>query len=561
MQDLFLKKAAILILNFQKISRSPGRALSMKKIIQFSPNANRFFLENCQFSPLLNVHFINIAGNPLLMGLSKTRLFAKNVLYYCLMAKNKLKKVANESLAKSLEKRKAKKTPEFKKVFNFDSLVRKLHQLIESFPDPRTGKNISKSMKDAALGAFSIFFTQSPSFLAYQTSMQETQGQNNADSLFGINEILSDNHIRKLLDEVHPSYIFPLFNYIFDGLNACGYLDEFRSFNNNLLIALDGTQYYSSSSNNIHCDGCSQRHHKKDGSITYSHSAVLAALVKPGSNKAISLTPEYITPQDGHEKQDCETAAAKRWLGAYGPMLKQLGLRVTITGDDLYCHQPLCEIMLDKDLALDFILVCKEESHKTLYEYVEFLNDDIQTVEVKRWEGKRLFTDTYYFLNGVPLRDGKDALEVNWCKIITKNESGKVVYKNAFATNFEVTENNVIEIVTDGRARWKIENENNNVLKTKGYHLEHNFGHGKKNLSALLMTFNLLAFLFHTVLDLMDEKYKLIRKTLPTRKTFFQDIRALTRYIWFDSWNQLMIFMLRGLKLKIPIEPDVNDTS
>jgi superfamily I DNA/RNA helicase len=166
-----------------------------------------------------------------------------------------------------------------------------------------------------------------------------------------------------------------------------------------------------------------------------------------------------------------------------------------------------------------------------------------------------------HFLNGVPLRDGKDALEVNWCKIITKNESGKVVYKNAFATNFEITENNVIEIVTDGRARWKIENENNNVLKTKGYHLEHNFGHGKKNLSALLMTFNLLAFLFHTVLDLMDEKYKLIRKTLPTRKTFFQDIRALTRYIWFDSWNQLMIFMLRGLKLKIPIEPDVNDTS
>jgi hypothetical protein len=360
----------------------------MKKIIQFSPNANRFFLENCQFPPLLNVHFINITGNPLLMGLSKTRLFAENVLYYCLMAKNKLKKVANESLAKSLEKRKAKKTPEFKKVFNFDSLVRKLHQLIESFPDPRTGKNLSKSMKDAALGAFSIFFTQSPSFLSYQTSMQETEGKNNAATLFGINEILSDNHIRNLLDEVHPSYIFPLFNFILDGLNDCGMLDELRSFNNNLLIALDGAQYYSSSS--IHCDNCSQTNHK-NGSTIYSHSAVLAAIVKPGSNKAISLIPEYITPQDGHEKQDCETAAAKRWLRAYGPRLKQLG--VTITG--------------------------------------------------------------------------------------------------------------------------------------------------------------------------MDEKYKLIRKTLPTRKTFFQDIRALTRYICFDSWNQLMIFMLRGLKLKIPIEqePEVIDTS
>jgi hypothetical protein len=52
--------------------------------------------------------------------------------------------------------------------------------------------------------------------------------------------------IRNLLDEVEPSYIFPLFTFIFDGLNDCAILDEFRSFNNNLLIALDGTQYYSS---------------------------------------------------------------------------------------------------------------------------------------------------------------------------------------------------------------------------------------------------------------------------------------------------------------------------
>jgi hypothetical protein len=166
----------------------------MKKIIQFSSNTNRFFLEDRQFPPPFDVHFVNIDENSLLMGLFKTRLFAENVLYYFLMAKNKLKKLANESLAKSLEKRKAKKTPEFKKVFSFDSLVKKLHQLIEAFPDPRTGTNISKSMKDAALGAFSIFFTQSPSFLSYQKSMQETEGQNNAATLFGINDILSDNH-------------------------------------------------------------------------------------------------------------------------------------------------------------------------------------------------------------------------------------------------------------------------------------------------------------------------------------------------------------------------------
>lgn len=108
------------------------------------------------------------------------------------------------------------------------------------------------------------------------------------------------------------------------------------------------------------------------------------------------------------------------------------------------------------------------------------------------------------------------------------------------------------QIVADGRARWKIENENNNVLKNRGYHLTHNFGHGDNHLSSVLLTLNLLAFLFHTILNKVDTKYKLIRDNLPTRQTFFDDIRALTRYICFDSWDHLMDFMLRGLKLEPP---------
>lgn len=60
----------------------------------------------------------------------------------------------------------------------------------------------------------------------------------------------------------------------------------------------------------------------------------------------------------------------------------------------------------------------------------------------------------------------------------------------------------------DGRARWKIENENNNILKTKGYHLEHNFGHDREHLAALLLSLNPLAFLFHTALALVDEQYR-----------------------------------------------------
>ena len=116
-------------------------------------------------------------------------------------------------------------------------------------------------------------------------------------------------------------------------------------------------------------------------------------------------------------------------------------------------------------------------------------------------------------------------------------------------SDFEITAANVGLLVATGRARWKIENENNNVLKNRGYHLEHNFGHGQKHLSSLLAAMNILAFLYHAFLDFCDEKYRLIRAALPTRQTFFDDLRALTRYMLFVGWDALMEFMMRGLEI------------
>jgi len=132
---------------------------------------------------------------------------------------------------------------------------------------------------------------------------------------------------------------------------------------------------------------------------------------------------------------------------------------------------------------------------------------------------------------------------------VTITRKGKQTYHNAFITDWKISEKNVAGIVAAGRARWKIENENNNVLKNRGYHLKHNFGHGKQHLSSLLATLNILAFLFHSFLTFCDDAYKLIRATLPTRQTFFQDIRALMRYHCFPSWAAMMDFMMRGLEI------------
>jgi hypothetical protein len=428
-----------------------------------------------------------------------------------------------------------------KNALTFSEVVKELRTTFETLTDRRTGKNSSYTMTDAALSAFSVFFMQSPSFLDFQRTMQETQGKNNAQTLFNVFQIPTDNHIRSLLDPVEPALVYPLFDFVFDGFQRAGVVDSFRATDNRLLLALDGTQYFSSQK--LHGSCCSCKTHS-NGTVNYSHTVVTPVWVKSGNDKVISLAPEFVCPQDGHEKQDCEINASLRWLERQGSQFAALG--TTILGDDLYCHEPFCRALLDKQL--EFILVCKPDSHKTLYEWVDDLerNGVVKTVVRKRGTGKRNEIDTYRYVGTVPLRDTDDALLVNWCEITTRTEEGKILYRNAFATSLAIDDVNVAAVVASGRARWKIENENNNTLKTKGYHFEHNFGHGQQFLSSLMATLILLAYLLHTLLDLMDDKFCLLRQKLPSRRRLFDDMKALTTYLCFDSWEHLLDFMLEG---------------
>jgi hypothetical protein len=433
-------------------------------------------------------------------------------------------------------------------VKSFASLIKKTRECFTGLTDARRGKNTHYSMEDFATSAFSVFFTQSASFLAYQKGMQQNKGRSNAQTLFQIEEIPCDNQIRDCLDPVAPEEVFPLYDEALQALQEQGVLETYRGIGGTIAIALDGTWYYSS--DKIHCPKCSCIEHSS-GQKTYYHSAITPVMVAPGKPRAIPLRPEFIVPQDGHDKQDCETAAGKRWIeqnsARYAP------LKATLLGDDIYAHQPMCRRALLHNFH--FIFVCKPESHTTLYKWVNLLQPEsgLHTLKqhVKNAQG-HWETHTYRWANGVPLAEGDDALKVNWCEVtITqgKGAKGEMVYHNAFISDFEITEANIGLLVATGRARWKIENENNNVLKNRGYHLEHNFGHGQKHLSSLLAAMNILAFLYHAFLDFCDENYRLIRAALPTRQTFFDDLRALTRYLLFVDWDALMDFMMRGLEI------------
>ena len=427
----------------------------------------------------------------------------------------------------------------------FEALQAILQQRVEQLPDRRKGRNPQSRMSDAALGAFGIFFTQSPSFLEYQRRLQANKGRNNARTLCGVTKIPCDNHIRTLLDPIAPSHFDPVFVEVFARLGQHHLFDSFRAFGRQLLVALDGTHYFASQA--IHCHNCLTRQ-LSPGHTLYYHSAITPVVVCPGRSQVIALPPEYIMPQDGHDKQDCEQVASKRWLQKHAEAFAPH--QVTLLGDDLYSKQPFCALALAK--GFNFILVCKPDAHPKLYDRIAFwhANDGIATGESRHWNGRFTEVSLYRSLNDVLLLDGKDALSVNWFEITVVNaKTGEQLYHNSFITNHRVTAETVAAVAQAGRGRWKIENENNNVLKTKGYHVEHNFGHGQQYLAAVMLSLNLLAFLFHTVLEWTDDNYALLRRVLARRQTFFDDIRALTRYLVFDSWDHLLEFMIRGLEL------------
>ena len=175
------------------------------------------------------------------------------------------------------------------------------------------------------------------------------------------------------------------------------------------------------------------------------------------------------------------------------------------------------------------------------------------------YNGKKQIV-TYNFINDLSIKNpngkNKDPLTTNWCEIIITDLDGKKLYHNSFITNLPIDANNVKDITKAGRCRWKIENENNNVLKTKGYNLEHNFGHGKEYLSQTLCTLNILAFLFHTVQDFTDELYIKLRDELGTREEFFTAISFLSTMFTFKSFDKMIEYILisRQSEENIPLE-------
>ena len=121
----------------------------------------------------------------------------------------------------------------------------------------------------------------------------------------------------------------------FPGLLSGDTLKAFRSVGNDLLVTLDGTEYYRS--DHVHCRQCDVTHHSS-ATISYRHALITPAIVKAGREDVIAPAPEFIRTDDGRTKAENEIVAAKRWLGRMAERLSPMS--VTAMGDNIYATQP-----------------------------------------------------------------------------------------------------------------------------------------------------------------------------------------------------------------------------
>jgi len=381
-----------------------------------------------------------------------------------------------------------------------------------------------------------MMFFQDPSLLQFQKRLQEAIQKNNLTTLFGVSRIPGDTQLRDNIDVCDPKSIEAVFSDYFGLLQRGKQLEFFRILADYYFIPLDGTQYFSSEK--IHCPQCLYKKSSK-GPLRYHHQILQAAIVCPGIRQVIPLAPEPVQNTDGQEKQDCEINAGKR-------MLKKIRqahpkLRIVIGGDSLFSKQPF--IIELKANRMSFILVAKPDDHKNLFEWVQELRQMGETQSLTFTDlNKRVHQ--YEWVNDVPINANpkSDLVSFFEYRLLV---NGKITYRNSWVTDFKVTSENVLELVKVGRARWKIENETFNTLKNQGYHIEHNYGHGKQNLSYNFFLLNLLAFFVHQIFELSDRLYQTCRaEKFTSRREFWNQLRCTIRILVFDHWEQILWLIL-----------------
>ena len=299
--------------------------------------------------------------------------------------------------------------PRPRRHLHFDALVQLARQRFGTIPDPRRQPDFA--LPDTLMAGLALFSLKDPSLLAFQRRPLD----HNLRSVFGLKGIPSDSQMRVILDDVDPDYVRPFFNDVLRQLHRAKVLQQFR-FEGCYLVALDGVEYFCSKK--VHYPHCMTRHHT-NGSVSYYHQMLGAAIVHPDFSEVIPLAPEPIQRQDGQTKNDCERNAARRWLKRFRQDHPRLP--VIVIEDALSSNAPHIRDLVEA--KCHFLLGVKEADHVHLFEQIDQRQetDHRETDQYKAIVDREAGTGIircYLFTEGLSLNESNAEVKVNVLQLL-----------------------------------------------------------------------------------------------------------------------------------------------
>ena len=269
--------------------------------------------------------------------------------------------------------------------------------------------------------------------------------------------------------------------------------------------------------------------------LEYYHQMYCGAIVHPDKKTVIPFAPEPILKSDGSKKNDCERNASKRFyedLRREHPQLK-----IIVIEDGLASNIPHLELLIY--LHMRFIIGAKPGDHKALFDSVQqlidkkskALHEDVVTLE----DGTIC---RYRYVNNIQLNESDPEFFVNFLEYVETKPGGKPQVFS-WVTDLQLTPASVHRIMKAGRARWKIENETFNTLKTQGYHFGHNFGHGKLHLSSVFASLMMLAFTLDQICEAACQMFQGVRNKLKQRTYMWKRMQGFFMHFEINSWHDL----------------------
>ena len=426
----------------------------------------------------------------------------------------------------------------FRKHLSMPGMLSEVRKCFDNVPDLVVSRGITQS--DCLMTGLAVFSLKMTSMLSFDQKIRLDESSvpaQNFRSLFGVDRIPSDTRVRERLDDVDPRSIRPAFKNIFASMQRGKVLENWTMLGGHYLIAIDGTGIRSS--HKVKCEKCCVKNHR-NGSTTYFHQMLGAAMIHPDHSVVLPLAPEPIRKEDGAKKNDCERNAAKRLLDDLRrdhPRLKAI-----IVEDALASNAP--HITYLKNKGFRYILGAKPGDHKLLFSRFE------ASESKKSWKTRDKKTGNvqhFEWDNGLPLNNANSDLKVNMLKYKETDKKGETT-KFSWVTDLPLNRNSVMPVMRAGRRRWAIENELFNAMKERNeYNIEHNYGHGKNHLADVFPTLTMLAFLIDQVQLLCCGLFQKARDYQKRKIYLWERIRSLLLNFRIRDWRTFYLAMSRKI--------------